>query len=113
MPEIKFKSEWLKAKVNVDQFDNIRFIDAGKQDADGQWIFTVGIVPQGETDVREQKKFQLNKVNFVSIKEEYGSNSDDWVGNEMVVNIVQVQNPRGETVDGIRLTAPQKADIED
>jgi hypothetical protein len=107
MPEIKFESEWLKAHNNVNQGDNVRFIDAGHKDKDGNWIFVVGIVPDGQRDMTVQKKFQLNKKNFTAVSAIYGTNSDKWVGKEMKVRVVRVENPRtGDMTDSVRLIAP-------
>lgn len=107
MPEIKFKSQWLKAGDNVSQGDNIRFLDEGEQDKDENWVFIVGIVPDGKGDITEQKKFQLNKRNFDQVAKLYGTNSDNWTGKEMKVRVVKVENPKsGEMVKAVRLIAP-------
>ena len=101
MPEIKFPSRFLKAEDNIDHGENITFVDTGKHDEDERWIFKVRI-PSGEV-----KLFSLNKRNFDSIRKIYGSNSDNWVGKQMTVRIVDVENPKtGEMVKGIRLVGP-------
>jgi hypothetical protein len=107
MPEIKFDSDWLKANNNVNEGDNIRFLDAGEKDKEGAWVFTVGVIPKGTMKIAAEKKFSLNKKNFTAISDTYGSNSDDWVGKEMTVVIRQVENPQtGREVDAVRLRAP-------
>src|SRR3990167_7941510 len=107
MPEIKFKSDWLRAGENVKQGDHVRFLDEGHQDENGQWIFKVGILPGGVGDIVETKKFSLNKKNFNSTSKAYGSNSDKWVGKEMRVSVRRVENPKtGDMVNAVRLNAP-------
>lgn len=107
MPDIKFESDWLKANNNVHEGDNIRFLDAGAQNKDGDWVFMVGVIPQGTSMIAAKKKFQLNKKNFTAISDTYGSNSDNWVGKEMTVFVRLVENPQtGKEVDAVRLRAP-------
>lgn len=109
MPEITFDSPWLKAKANVQHGDHIRFMDTGTQEQKGektQWVFNVGVIPQGQKSVVATKKFSLNKKNFKAVAAVYGTNSDAWEGKEMRVAIVRVQNPEGDIVPGIRLSAP-------
>ena len=110
MPEIKFESEWLKANNNVEEGDLIRFLNAGEQDKDKNWVFLVGVIPAGTSRIVTQKKFSLNKRNFESIKAIHGSNSDEWVNKDMQVMVREVENPKtGELVDAIRLCAPGAA----
>jgi plasmid maintenance system antidote protein VapI len=107
MPQITFPSKWLKAEVNVQHGDFIRFLDKGVL-KDDQWVFTVGVIPQ-ETPgfIKEQKYFGLNKKNFDAIKKVYGSNSDNWLNKEMQVDIRMIENPKtGEEVAAVRLKAP-------
>lgn len=107
MPEIKFDAVWLKANGNVYAGDNIRFLDAGEQDKDKNWVFLVGVIPQGDKEIAVQKKFQLNRTNFKKVSKIYGTNSDKWVGKEMKIKFVEVTNPRtGEEQEGIRLIDP-------
>jgi len=104
MPNIKFESEWLKAGVNVIKGDKIRFLDAGTQDKDKRWVFTVAVISGKSGNVRAQKKFSLNKVNFNAIASFYSGNSDAWIGKEMTVDVRIVDNPRtGEGVQAVRL----------
>lgn len=111
MPEVTFPSKWLKAEVNVQHGDFIRFLDKGKLEKQGneeQWVFTVGVIPQ-ETPglIKDQKLFGLNKRNFDAIKKVYGSNSDNWLNKEMQVDIRMIENPKtGEEVAAVRLKAP-------
>ena len=101
MPEIRFKSEWLKAEDNIFHGENIVFMNTGEQNEKGEWVFMV------ETPKGEKKKFSLNKRNFEAIRKIYGSNSDKWVGKEMAVRIIDVENPKtGELVRAVRLIAP-------
>ncbi len=106
MPEIVFPSEWLKIGVNVATGDTIRFIDAGILDDDTErYVFQVEIYHDGL--MTEKKKFNLNKTNFKAVAAVYGTNSDAWVGKEMIVNSVKTRNPAlGVLVDSIALTAP-------
>lgn len=107
MPEIKFESDWLKANENVKQGDHIRFLDEGHQDEKGQWVFKVGVIPNGVGEIAKVKKFSMNKKNFNAISKAYGSNSDKWMGKEMRVSVRRVENPKsGEMVSAVRLTAP-------
>ena len=108
MPEIVFPSEWLKVGVNVAQGDTIKFMDAGILDQETErYVFTVEIYHDGL--MIESKKFNLNKGNFKATSAVYGTNSDAWIGKEMIVNAVKVRNPQsGLMVDGIALSAPVK-----
>lgn len=109
MPQIIFDSEFLKAKVNVEHGDLIRFMDAGFQQEDGRWILKVAVLDK-ETKMaktEKAKKFSLNKANFKAISAQYGDNSDNWVGKEMEVMIIKTQNPQGELVDAVRLIKPE------
>ena len=103
MPNIIFDSEFLKAGVNVIEGDKIRFLDAGQKDSKDRWIFQVAVISGKTGNVRSQKKFSLNKTNFNAIASHYGGNSDGWVGKEMNVSVVMVQDPSGKAVKGIRL----------
>lgn len=61
-------------------------------------------VISGKTgNVRSQKKFSLNKTNFNAITSHYGGNSDNWIGKEMTVSVMMVQDPSGKSVKGVRL----------
>src|SRR5690242_1532724 len=99
MPEIKFPSKWLKAKEDVNQGDFIRFMNTGVQDKDERWVFTVGVIKRENPGLIVAKKdFSLNKTNFNAIAAVYGSNSDNWLGKDMRVSIIRVQNQKGELV---------------
>jgi hypothetical protein len=105
MPEISFPSEWLKINNNVKNGDTIRFTDAGTQNDEGNYIFNVQIIHQGE--LTEIKKFQLNKTNFDSVSKLYGTNSDKWVGKEMGVEKIKQRKPgSSDMVDSILLVEP-------
>jgi predicted nucleotidyltransferase len=108
MPEVVFPSEWLKIGVNVKQGDTVKFVDAGIIDEETErYTFQVEIYHEGL--MTETKKFGLNKTNFKVISGIYGTNSDAWVGKEMIVNAVKVRNPQtGLLVDSIALSAPEK-----
>lgn len=103
MPEIKFDSEWLKAGVNVIEGDKIIFADSGQKDSKGRWVFLVMVISGKTGKTRCQKKFSLNKANFIAISSFYGSNSDNWIGKEMTIHIMKVQDPSGKLVNGVRL----------
>lgn len=113
MPEIKFDSQFLKLGVNVEEGDGIRFLDSGAQDLDGKWIFMVGVIPQGFSQMTKQKKFQLGKKNFDAVSAVYGTNSDNWKGKDMEIKEVTVNNPStGKDGPSIRLVAPGGTDPE-
>lgn len=103
-PIIIFDSDWVKAGANVVKGDRIRFLDTGTQDAEKKWDFLVAVIDGKTGNVRSQKKFSLNKINFNAIASFYGGNSDNWVGKEMTVDVRMVDNPRtGESVPAVRL----------
>ena len=97
MPEIKFPSKFLKAGVNIEEGDIIRFLDIPAFDAENHLVATVGIMPKGFSQMTEQKKFQINKTNFKAISALYGTNSDNWKGKEMEVHIGTANNPQTGT----------------
>ena len=101
-------SEWVKAGINVEDGDLLRFLDSGKDEVNkegkNQLVFMVGIVRDGE--VIKQKKFQVNITNNKAISALYGYETKDWEGKEMKVVIVKRQNPKGELVDGVALVPP-------
>ena len=104
-------SEWLKAGINVEDGDLIRFLDEGKNEVNkegqDQLVFTVGVVRDGK--VVAQKKFQLNRTNNKSVSALYGYDTKGWVDKEMKAVIVQRQNPKGELVDSVALVPPGSA----
>lgn len=122
MPDLTkdFASPFVKANVDVEQDDHIRFDDVGERKADkrnpGQinWIFTISVLRDGKV-ISENRKFQLNSGNFKATAKMYGPNSDSWEGKEMKVNVVKRQNPQtGGVVDGIALSAPgAKGEVEE
>lgn len=104
MPEIKFKSDWLKGGDNVKHGDMIRFENAGIQDKDDRWVFNVTLLRNGKE--LYEKKFSLNKTNFKIVSKRYGTNSDEWVGKEFDVKLVDTQDHSGNPAIGIRLVPP-------
>ncbi len=108
-PIPKFDSAYLKGDVNVYKGDRIRFLNAGEYDKNGQLTINVEIIPKGIGDVKEQKLFSLNKRNYEATAKVFGKNTDDWVGKEMEVNVIETENPRtGELVPAVRLVQPRK-----
>ena len=106
MPEIKFPSKFLKAGINCEEGDVIRFLDIPAMDSDENLVGLVGIIPVGFKDMTDRKKFQINKTNFKAIATLYGTNSDNWKGKEMQVHIGAANNPKtGEDVPSIKLKA--------
>ncbi len=105
---ILFPSSYLKINNNVRPGDHIRFLDAGintSTDKDKpKYEFSVAVLRDGvEVD---QKKFSLNKTNATTMTESFGDDSAQWVGKEMVVNVIKVRNPsNGKLVDSIVLTS--------
>jgi hypothetical protein len=56
----------------------------------------------------KKKGLILNKTNWVKIASIHGSDdSDDWVGKQILLYSTEVTNPRGETVEGVRIRAPK------
>jgi hypothetical protein len=109
VPPITFPSKWLKAEVNVNHGDYIRFLDKGRFDEKAeQWVFTVGVIAQETPGViKDQKLFGLNKKNFEAIRKVYGANSDGWLNKEMQVDVRMIENPKtGEEGPAVRLKAP-------
>lgn len=106
MPEIKFNSDWLRAKDNVYHGDYIRFLDVGTKDKDDRYVFLVGVIDKDTRSLVSQKKFSLNRTNFKAVAKVYGTNSDNWLNKEMRVAVIQTQNQHGEIVPAVRLTAP-------
>ncbi len=114
MPEIKFPSKFLKAEVNANEGDIIRFLDIPKMDLDDNLVGTVGIIPMGFKEMTEQKKFQINKTNFKAISKLFGTNTDNWKGKEVQIHIGTANNPNnGEEVASIKVKAVGGADPED
>ena len=114
MPEIKFPSKFLKAGVNIEEGDVIRFLDAPALNSDDELVATVGIIPSGFAQMTEQKKFQINKTNFKAIAALYGTNSDNWVKKEMQIHIGTANNPKtGEDGPSIKLVAVGGNEAED
>ncbi len=101
-------SEWLKAKINVQDGDHIRIEDEGVHDDSGErprLNLTVTVVHDGK-DIYS-KKFSPNKTNMEVIQKLHGFDSKKWIGKELRVNIEKVRNPQtGQKVDGIALSAP-------
>jgi len=81
------------------------FLNSGEFDKkQEQWIFKIQVQRTGE-----EKLFSLNKKNFNTISNLYGTNSDEWVGKEMKVKVIVVESPRtGGEVDTIRLFDPAR-----
>jgi len=100
---------WLKAKVNVQNGDHIRFDDEGVDDTDqqGNSRLKLGVtVIRGQEEITS-KFFSPNRTNLKEIVKCYGTESADWVGKEMLVAIEKVRNPQtGEKVDSVALYAP-------
>ena len=101
-------SDWLKAKVNVQDGDHIRYLDEGANDVDrdgkDRLIVLVGVVKG--TEIVAQKKFQVNKTNLKATAAMYGFNTKGWIGKEMRVNIVKKPDLQGRLVDAVALSSP-------
>jgi hypothetical protein len=101
-------SEWLKAKINVNNGDHIRIEDEGTDDGESEkprLILKVTVIADGK-DVHT-KKFSPNKTNMEVIQRLKGFDSKKWIGAEFRVNIEKVRNPQTNLkVDGIVLSAP-------
>lgn len=105
MPEISFPTPWLKILNNVFPGDLIRFNDSGRMNEEGNWVFEVTVIHNGKPT--ETKDYQINKTNFKAVAELYGSNSDNWVGKEMLVEKTMNNRPgTGERVPSILLVKP-------
>ena len=106
MPVIKFESEWLKIGDNIQDGDNIQFLDTGVFDEEkNNYTFSVSVIHDGLPTVI--KKFSLNKTNSKAVAALYGDNSDNWIHKEMKVGKYKARNPQtGTMVDAIMLEAP-------
>ena len=49
------------------------------------------------------QELKLNKVNYVSISDQFGSNTDDWVGKKITLFSVEVPDPKGNIVTSYRV----------
>lgn len=57
-----------------------------------------------------QKGLVCNVTNARAIQAAYGEEMDEWSGNELILFTVMTQNQQGETVEGLRVRAPQPKD---
>lgn len=97
-----FPSRFLKAKVNCKQDDVIKILDEGVAETgtDGKTKLTLKVEINGE-----EKLFGCNATNRKLLTRLYGSESKNWVGKELIVNIVKVNNPAtGALTDSIALS---------
>lgn len=97
-----FPSHFLKAKVNCKQDDIIKILDEGVVDTDaqGKLKLTLKVSINGE-----EKLFGCNATNRKLLTRLYGSNTKNWVGKELMINIVKVNNPAtGQLTDSIALS---------
>jgi hypothetical protein len=100
----QFDSPWLKAKLNVREGDNIKFLDEGIINED-KVDLKVSVMRNGEEI--SQKKFTINATNFRTVAQLYGTDTKQWIGKEMEVSIYKARNPRTNSlVDAIMLTTP-------
>jgi len=110
MPELKkfYAGAYLKIGDTCEHGDTIKFTNAGSNEGsveEPKIQFVVEVSRKGK--VLSEKKFSLNKTNFMTVAKAYGTNSDKWVGKEFVINSVKVRSPKsGELVDGIVLSLP-------
>ena len=100
----QFDSPWLKAKLNVVEGDNIKFLDEGTI-TDDKVDLKVAVMRSGQEV--SQKKFTINATNFRTVAQLYGTDTKKWIGKEMEVSIYKARNPRTNSlVDAIMLVAP-------
>jgi hypothetical protein len=100
-----FDSPYLKARINVDNGDTIKFLDEGMIDAEKRVNFDVDVFRNGNK--LHTKKFTLNKTNFNAISALYGVDSKKWIGKQMGIEIYKAKRPTDHTlVDAIMLVAP-------
>ena len=113
----KFPSKFLKLGSNVQEGDIIRFLDEPRMDADDKLVGLVGIIPQGFSQMTEQKKFQVNKTNYKAVAALYGEDCADWVGKEMQVNKIMANNPstgvEGPTIKLVAFGGTDAKDVSD
>jgi len=58
---------------------------------------------------RTERGFVLNKVNSYAIADAYGDDTDDWIGNDIILFPVRTDF-KGKPVDAIRCRAPNAKD---
>jgi hypothetical protein len=113
----KFPSKFLKIRVNVKDGDLIRFLDEPRMDADDKLVGLVGIIPQGFSQMTEQKKFQVNKTNYKATAAVHGEDCAEWVGKEMQVREVVANNPstgmEGPTIKLVAVGGVEGQDVND
>ena len=57
-----------------------------------------------------KKGLVCNVTNARAIQASYGEEMDDWAGSELILFTVMTNNQQGETVEGLRVRAPQPKD---
>lgn len=103
-------SDWLKANVNVKDGDHVKILNEGKEEprqgkpGEVQLVLDVAVLRDNVEVAR--KKLGLNVGNHKAIIALHGYESKKWVGKEFRVNVVKKQNPSGQLVDAIVLSAP-------
>lgn len=57
----------------------------------------------------KEKGVLLNKTNSFTIADTYGTDTDNWIGKDIVLFATRVMDPAGKMVPAIRLRVPQQA----
>ena len=109
-----FVSDWLKMNDTCKHGDIIKFTEDLSAFPDG--VDERGnpkIKLEGKVEVIRDgkslhvKKFSVNRTNRKAIQALHGSETKNWVGKELMVNQILVNNPKtGQPVQGIAITAP-------
>jgi hypothetical protein len=86
--------EWAKKGQDIKKGDTVKLVDGGRI-VDGQFgeqnVFSV----QTRNGVRN---VSLNQTSINALVSEYGSESNKWVGQELIVHVIK-QNVQGKFID--------------
>jgi len=107
MPKISdmFPSKWLKAQdiLDNDMTEITLTIDNSLKEEIGQEREPGLVLYFKEKIGKHEKALILNKTNIGTIVKLYGEDTDDWEGQPITLFVIEGRNPRGETVDTIRI----------
>ena len=111
MPNLQRPSGAFLTNEDVSTGELVTFVDAGKEfEEDDKFKpgkkrlrFTIGVtLPNGE-----EKVISLNNTSKANMMDEYGENSDAWVGKQARIEVV-TQKVGNDFKDVVYLTAPMK-----
>ena len=101
--------QFIKPNVNVHQGDVIEFLDGGKEVPDKndmaktQFQIQVAVTHNGVKGA--EKTLGLNMTNHKAIVALFGYESENWIGKKVTAHIIKRQNPAGQLVDALALSA--------